>query len=119
DVLATAGGKRFPQRLIAIQTYDRIGKVGGRVGDQHVLAGRQVHSLDRWRRCDNRQAIAHRQVDLAFDACAVTERGNRNTAAAEIRGYVGDVAGNDEIIGGQRFDRRWNQTADDDRLDAG
>ena len=77
-----------------------------------------MHSLDRGRRCDDRQAVAHRQVDLPLDARAVTERGNRNAAAAEIGCHVGDVTGDDEIVGGQRFDRRWNQTADDDRLHA-
>ena len=76
------------------------------VADQHVLARRQVHALDRRRRRHDRQAVAHRQVDLALDAGAVAQRRDRDAAAAEIRRHVGNVAGDDEVVGGQRRDRR-------------
>ena len=78
-------GEPFPQRRIVVEPGDRLGKVFRGLGDQHVVAGRERHALDRRRRRHDRQAVAHRQVDLALDAGAVAQRRDRHPAAGEIR----------------------------------
>ena len=45
--------------------------------------GHEVHALDRRRGRNDRQAVAHREIDLALDAGAVAQRRDRNAAAGE------------------------------------
>ena len=73
----------------------------------------EVHPLDRRRRGDHRQAVAHREVDLALDARAVAQRRDRRAAAGEERRDVGHVPRDDEVRRGERADRRRHLAADD------
>ena len=79
----------------------------------------EIHAFDRRRGRDDRQSVAHRQVDLALHARAVAQRRDRHATSREVRVDVGDVSQYDEVVGGQRRDRRRQPAADDVRLDAG
>ena len=98
-----------------IEADDRVGELRRRVGGEHVFAGREMHAFDRRGGRDDRQAVAHCQIDLALDAGAVAERRDRDPAAVEIRRDVGNVARNHEIGRRKRLDRRGHHAADDDR----
>ena len=97
-VVHAVRGQSIPQRFIFVRANDRVGKRLRILGDEHVLAGYDVHALDRDRCRNNRQAITHRHVDLALDASAVAQRRDRNAAAVHVRRDVLDIAMHDHML---------------------
>ena len=86
DVLAPAGGEPFPQRLVVVQrarSRRRTPRRRRRPARPRP-ATRCMPSTDGDGR-DDRQAVAHREVDLALDAGAVAQRRDRDAAAGEVR----------------------------------
>src|SRR5205823_8753741 len=76
-------------------------------------------SLHRGAGGHDRHAVAHREVDLALDTCAVPKRRDRYAATREVRRDVLDVTGDDEISAGELLDGRRDIAANDGRCDAG
>ena len=103
DVRPPPGASRAPCRRRREQLHRR--SPTGSSATSTSYSGRQMHSLDRRRRRHDRQAVAHRQIDLALDPGAIAQRRHRYAAASEIRRHVGHEAGDHQILRGQRLDR--------------
>src|SRR5919202_6692000 len=63
-------GESAPESLVAVGAQDGGGEVGGRVGDQRLLAVAQAHALRADRGRHDGQGVCERLADLALDARA-------------------------------------------------
>ena len=103
-----------------IQTHDRIGERLRIIGNQNVFGIAQMHAFHRARCRDHRLTVRHAQIDLAFHACAIAKRCDRDPAAVHKWIDVGDMPMHDHARQHcQRFDLWWRMAADAVKLQIG
>ncbi len=91
DVLAAAAGQAVPQGFVVVQADDRVGERHGRIGNQHVAPGLEMHPFNGERSRHHGKPGGLRGTNLSLYARAIAQRRDRQTAALQVRLQVGHM----------------------------